>query len=170
MFAGIVKPVLISWKIMDCEAAALCESDADACNGSHVNSDLTHEQMTSEKLLKSAETECPPSGNCDNIEAEAMKIDAPQTQLSPPAKSSDDDCILVEDSPPVTANDSAKSKRGTGRKGAFAGAGSKRSGPSSKSTSPETNGKPNDGLQRFLNMVSLETPYCLFLVVFVFLS
>jgi hypothetical protein len=142
---------------MDCdgEVAALCGSYVRACNGSHANGDLTHEEKTSEKSLQSVETKCPSSGNCEKTEGETMHDDVPQTKLSPPAKNSDEECILIEDSPPTSGTDSAKSKRGTGRKGAFAGAGSKRAGPSSKSTSPETNGASNDGMKRFLNMVSL---------------
>ncbi len=140
---------------MDCdnEVTAPCGSDIGPCNRSHINGDLSHEKKTSEKLLESAEIECASLKQCINVEAEAMKDDVPQTQLSPPAKSNDEECILIEDSPPISGTESAKSKRGTGRKGAFAGVGSKRAGASSKSTSPETNGKSQDGMKRFLNMV-----------------
>ncbi len=139
---------------MDCDGAvvALCRSDVEACHGSHVNVDLTHKEKTSEQSLKSAETECPSSENCKINDTETMKDDVQETQLSPPAKNNDDECILIEDSLPISAADSAKSKRGTGRKCAFGGAGSKRAG---KSISPETNEKSQDGMKRFLNMVIL---------------
>ena len=146
--------------MMDCdvEVTALCGSDVRACNGSHADDELTltHEDKTSENSLKSAKTKCPSVENCDNCEPETMKDSVPtQTQLSPPAKNSDDECILIEDSPTISTTESAKSKRGTGRKGAFASAGSKRVGPNSKSSSPETDGTSRDGMKRFLNMVSL---------------
>jgi hypothetical protein len=130
---------------MDCD---FCEGAA--LGGPDSGSDLHH----TEKPAQSAAFDCSSLENCDHADVETMK-DKMQTQLSPPAKSTDEDCIMIDDSPPITGTDSAKSKRGTARKGAFAGAGSKRSGPSVKSKSPEANGKSQEALQRFLNMVSV---------------